>query len=350
MFLFIGDKMLSSWSMRARIIMAEFGAPATEILVPLDFHVNCSEFEGRVDFRHVDLDRPEPATGCVCEVSQLVRADPTGLIRDSVFAATGRGRVPVLVDERERVVLYDVLAMHDYLVEASGTDPLLPKERSARFEARGFAHHVAADLLAVQEQLSYPLSFRNVNADLLDASVCAQAEEFLEELEWLCSRTGRAGFLFGEFSIADVMVAPIAQSIRGWKIDTSGVPRARQYLERVLERPSVAQHLREAEEYYLAPGLYREDTPAWVAHHYRFHLEFRLIHNVRTNICHKLENEVAMRLYSLAREGRSLRDIAQDVAEAYEIDVDRACRDAEQFFEAISPRRDPLHADSLFVY
>jgi glutathione S-transferase len=125
LYLFHGDKHFSSWSMRARLVLAEKRVDHVEREIQLDWPVEFTE-RGIVAWteRTLRAFSPEPAAACRCALSHLTTDPAVGaLIADGYAAAIPR--VPILVDDDAGVVLTDILAIAEYLEEVQPARPLL---------------------------------------------------------------------------------------------------------------------------------------------------------------------------------------------------------------------------------
>ena len=165
--LVIGNKNYSSWSLRPWLLMKQMGIPFEEILIPLY--------------------RPETDN------------------RIRLYSPSGK--VPVL-KEGERVV-WESLAIAEYLAEMFPRMNLWPESPEARSLARSVSHDMHAGFGALRSEL--PMNVRRVPAPV-ELSLQAEADALrIQEIWRTCrDRFGGGGpFLFGRFSIADAMYAPV---------------------------------------------------------------------------------------------------------------------------------------------
>ena len=164
--LIIGNKNLSSWSMRPWVAAMAFGIPFTEIKVLLD--------------------QPDTSN----EIARYSHA----------------GRVPVLL--AGEMTVWDSLAITEYLAEQFPDKHMWPQDVAARALARsivaemhaGFGELRSAMPLNIQARLPGRGRTHGAQADI--GRVCEIWEDCL-------SRFGHHQFLFGAFSIADAFYAPI---------------------------------------------------------------------------------------------------------------------------------------------
>lgn len=327
--LFVGDRHFSSWSMRARVIMNEKGVPHLERSIALDWPM---------DYAGEGFEK-EAEAACIAPGHILEDLPEGGVFQRSVTSRFPR--VPLLVVPEQDIAVSDSIAIAEYLDEEfPELPPLLGGTARERAEIRNFSLHVHADLGHLMHGASYGLSLRT-QLDL------GPTPEALDQARWLGATIawclGRHGgpYLFGAFSLADAMVAPVAQQIRGWGLDF-GQPQgsaADAYLTRLLERPSVAGHLADAREPYDTIAGRAEGTPAWIAAHYRRHESSPVINNWQTDMYHRLENPSARRAFLLAREGKSFPEIVAAVAAEYRAPKDSVSEDLKAFFDQLHPDR-----------
>lgn len=344
--LYVGDRNFSSWSMRAIIALREMGVNFKEVLIPLDWPVKY-ENGNILGIPEYNIP-PEPASGCGCEPSHIERYDSTGLIGKSYSKLVPR--VPILVDENSGAVISDSLAIAEYIEEYNlGRNKIFGSSIKDRAEIKSFCYHIHGDYLPLMSGMSYSKSFYVSDADMPSVEAICQIDNLCRVIEGLLTQSGSPRFfLFGAFSLADVMLAPIAQSVRGWGYK---VPQTVElYFEMLLSRNSVAKYIKEAWEPYERIRRYEHGSPAWVAAHYRYSKELSLIHNWRTDIYHKLENASAVDFFEEAVKGKGVSEIALDVATKFSVDMNLVLSDVLSFFDCISPEKDSTHGKNSFIY
>ncbi|EGQ2920352.1 glutathione S-transferase, partial [Staphylococcus pseudintermedius] len=112
--LYGGDKQFSSWSMRAYILLEESKIDYSYKMIGLDWPVKYHE-NGDIEIitGENDYEIPkEPASGCGCQLTQILKNDSTALIQNSFTKFLPR--VPILVDTTNEVVISDILVMEQY--------------------------------------------------------------------------------------------------------------------------------------------------------------------------------------------------------------------------------------------
>jgi glutathione S-transferase len=206
--LVIGNKNYSSWSMRPWVLMKQLGLPFEEHKLRFDF-----------------------AEGSA--------------YRQAVAKLSPSGLVPVLIDNGFAV--WDTLAIAESLHEmfpAAGVWPSAARERAL---ARCLAAEMHSGFGALRSHC--PM---NIEAYLPDVGARLWAEHAdvrsnVERIDALWSQALHASdgpFLFGAFSAADAMYAPVCMRLRTYALPASG--SAQRYVERISNAPGVAAYIADA--------------------------------------------------------------------------------------------------------
>ncbi len=207
--LYIGEKNVSSWSMRAYVALGVKGL----------------RFEERTIFLTEDQDR-----------AQRRRVSPTG-------------RVPVL--HHGALVIPDSLAILEYLEETFPPPDhaaLWPADRGQRAHARWLAAEMHAGFQNVRESMSFNLCFV-ARPPLPTARALEEAAAMLAHWEAaLRARTEPGPFLFGPFGGVDAMYAPAVVRLRAFRVPTGGTPKAADYMDAVLGYPAVKRWMEAARD------------------------------------------------------------------------------------------------------
>jgi glutathione S-transferase len=174
--LVIGNKNYSSWSMRPWMALSMAGIPFRELVI--------------------QLDTPETA----------------GLIAQHSAA----GRVPVLYHGRQKV--WESLAIMEYLAELFPEKHLWPKALAARATARAVSHEMHAGFHALRN--ACPMNLRRPKKPVALNEAVLKDIARIETIWRDCrARFGKSGkFLFGRFSIADAMYAPVVSRLDTYAI------------------------------------------------------------------------------------------------------------------------------------
>lgn len=330
--LYVGDLHFSGWSMRGRVAVAEKSLPVTERIVELDWPIR--ESSDGVLFAGTCADEREASIGCACDADDLAEADVEGILEDSAMSLLPR--VPILADTETGAVAGDVVSIAEYLDEIAPESGvrLMGATRRQRALVRSICAWASHDLPYLREGASYARSLR--------ASPGIPGPGAVEQARWLCDvvsgllRRSGGPFLVGDFGLADVMVSTYFQQLRGWHIaiDDSAV---RDYARRLLERPSVAEHLDQARAIYRAVDEAPTGSPQWILRHYRYHPGKQLLHDWQRDRCERLVNTTAVEAVQLAYQGLDLEQITQALARIYKAPLERVADDVTTLFARLSP-------------
>jgi glutathione S-transferase len=201
--LYIGNKNYSSWSMRPWVLMTQAGIAFDEVMIPFDSMEDGSPFR-------VALAKISPA-----------------------------GRVPVLVDEG--LVVWDTLAIAEYLAEKFPALQLWPADAKARARARSVCAEMHAGFGALRNHfgMNIEAALPEIGAKVLreQPQVRADVERIVQIWTELLGQHG-GPLLFGRFSIADAFFAPVVNRFVTYAVPLPAPVTA--YMERVLALPAVA--------------------------------------------------------------------------------------------------------------
>lgn len=204
--LIIGTKHLSSWSLRGWLACKQSGLPFTEEVIPL-----------------FDKDWPQRR------------------LADDL--APSAGRVPVLWDGD--IVVWDSLAILDYLGDKVGWQRFWPRADDARGLARAMVAEMHSSFAALRQQCPMDLRRRGEPA-VLDADTHSDVVRILTLWVEARARFGSGGpFLFGSFSAADIAFAPVVMRFRFYGVTVPGFAQA--YMDAVWEHPWLQDWARAAE-------------------------------------------------------------------------------------------------------
>ena len=196
--LVIGNKNYSSWSMRPWVALKATGIAFEEKLIPL----------------YTDA------------------AD-----KQRILDVTRSGKVPALIDGD--VTVWDSLAIIEYAAERFPDAHLWPSDAASRAHARSVSAEMHSGFAALRNECGMNLH-RPIAAKTLSDNARADVAR-IQELWTDCrKRYGTAGpFLFGAFTAADAMYAPVVHRFRTYAIDVS--PPVRAYMEAMMALPAFAQ-------------------------------------------------------------------------------------------------------------
>ena len=168
--LIIGNKAYSSWSLRGWLAAKQSGLGFEEMQVPL--------FEEGWDERKREED-----------------------------LAPSSGKVPILWDGD--AVIWDSMAIIDYLADKVGRDRFWPKDEVARGMARAICAEMHCSYMSLRREC--PMNTRKTFQDVsISEETRNDAVRILQLWAEARSRFGKEGpYLFGTFSAADIMFAPV---------------------------------------------------------------------------------------------------------------------------------------------
>jgi len=192
--LIIGDKLLSSWSLRGALALELTGAAYTEELIEL----------GQPDTRE-----------------RLLKHSPTG-------------KVPLLKTEHGTIA--DSLAIAEYLAEQFPDAGLWPKDTAARAQARSACAQMHAGFFAMRGNMPFDLS-RDAPLASTPDDVQADIQRMLALwAECRAAATDIGPFLFGGATLADAFFAPIAVRLRTYQVKLPAADEA--YVEAIYQWPA----------------------------------------------------------------------------------------------------------------
>ena len=191
--LIIGNKNYSSWSLRGWLACKQSGLAFEEIQVP------------------------------------LYGDDWNSTKKKNDDIAPSSGKVPVLWDSD--AVVWDSLAIIEYLSDKVGRDRFWPKEDDARAMARSMVAEMHSSFAALRSQC--PMNIRRkVENAAIDEAAKADVVRILTLWAEARARFGRGGpYLFGTFSAADIFYAPVVSRFVSYGIAVPGFALA--YMEAV---------------------------------------------------------------------------------------------------------------------
>lgn len=159
------------------------------------------------------------------------------------FAPSG-GKVPILWDGE--TVIWDSLAIVDWLADKTHRDRFWPKDETARGMARSMAAEMHSGFMGLRKQC--PMNTRKTYEGLEFApEVIQDADRILRLWAEARARFGGGGpFLFGTFGAVDIMYAPIVSRFLTYGFQVPGF--AQSYMQTMLEHEWTVQWMEAAEE------------------------------------------------------------------------------------------------------
>jgi len=194
--LVVGSRNYSAWSLRAWMVLRHLGLEFTEQQIPLD----TPEFE-----------------------SEIGKFSPTR-------------RVPVLV--RGDLIVWESIAICEYASELAGGRGW-PGEPGLRAIARALASEMHAGFGALRN--ACPMNARATGRRVPMTPALAQDLRRVDAIWSGCRRDHgeRGPWLFGDFSIADAMFAPVALRVRTYGLPLSSL--ATRYYDTMLADPHLLE-------------------------------------------------------------------------------------------------------------
>ncbi|HUE78058.1 MAG TPA: glutathione S-transferase family protein [Sphingomicrobium sp.] len=205
--LIIGNRAYSSWSMRGWLAVKQSGEEFEELVVPM--------FDDEWEKR-----------------------------REGDEFAPSLGKVPILWDND--CVVWDSLAIVEFLADRVGRERFWPDDAAARGMARSMAAEMHSSFANLRREL--PMNVRkSYSSRELSPSVKDDINRILQLWAQARARFGGTGdYLFSDWCAADIMYAPVVT-----RFITHGVPVppfAALYVKAVLSHPAVAEWIELAQD------------------------------------------------------------------------------------------------------
>jgi glutathione S-transferase len=192
--LIIGNKNYSSWSLRPWMALSMAHIPFDETIIPLS--------------------RPQT--------------------KKSILEHSGAGKVPVL--HHGKLTIWETISILEYLAEVFPDKKLWPEGKAARAAARSATSEMHCGFAALRS--ACPMNLHRPRkaialADMVKADI-ARIDTLWRDCRRAHGKKGR--FLFGGFSNADAMFAPVVTRFDTYDIKVS--PESRAYVDAVLATPA----------------------------------------------------------------------------------------------------------------
>ena len=201
--LVLGNKNYSSWSLRAWLALEATGAAFDEIVIPL-------WLDGA---------------------------------KEQILAHSPSGKVPAL--RHGDLVVWESLAICEHLAEAFPDAGLWPADPAARAAARSASHEMHAGFMALRRAMPMNCRASKPGRGMADG-VAADIERVGAIWRDCRERFGAGGaLLFGGFTIADAMFAPVASRFRTYGVALDPVSAA--YVDAVHSIPAMRSWIAAAE-------------------------------------------------------------------------------------------------------
>jgi glutathione S-transferase len=206
--LIIGNKNYSSWSLRGWLAVKQSGLHFDELTVPI-----MGEEWDRIK---QDMGEVKPSSG----------------------------KLPILWDDT--VVIWDSLAILEYLADKVGRERFWPKDDAARGMARSMVAEMHSSYQSLRRELPMNIRRRLQLAGLSD-DTRNDIVRILQLWAEARARYGSAGpYLFGTFGAADVFYAPIVTRFMTYGIGVPGF--AESYMQSIIQHAWMQEWAGAAEE------------------------------------------------------------------------------------------------------
>ncbi|MCX5495197.1 glutathione S-transferase family protein [Kaistia dalseonensis] len=191
----LGTRIWSTWSMRPWLALRRTGASFEEVVI--------------------ELRRPDT--------------------RENVLAVSPSGFVPLLIDRRSDtpIKVWDSLAIAEYLAESFPEAGLWPSDPAARAVARSVSAEMHSGFRPMRMAMPMDL-FAHLPGQGIDSEDVAADIRRIDQIFCDCRTAyGQSGpYLFGHFTIADAMFAPVVSRFRTYEPALTGI--AARYVETML--------------------------------------------------------------------------------------------------------------------
>ncbi len=195
--LVIGNKNYSSWSLRPWLLMKQAKIPFEEVIIPLF----------------------------------------TPGYKEKILQYSPAGKVPLL--KHGKITIWESVAICDYLNDIFPKKNLLPKDKKKRALARSICAEMHAGFLAFRKNCPMNVKAKKEpkdNPPELYKDV-ARIKAIWEECRRLSKKDGE--FLFGNFTMADAMYAPIVFRFNTYGITIDG--EAKKYADFMFNLPALQE-------------------------------------------------------------------------------------------------------------
>ena len=194
--LVIANKLYSSWSMRPWLVLRAFAIPFEEIVIPL---------------RQPDS-------------------------RARVLEYSPSGKVPALIDGDQTI--WESLAIIETIAESFPGMAIWPKDRDARAHARAISNEMHGGFQTIRQMCPMNLGARYKPPEMTD-QLKANVDRLAAIWSEARQKFGKNGpYLYGGFSAADAMYAPVVTRLDSYSIAVD--PETRRYMDTILRHPDVA--------------------------------------------------------------------------------------------------------------
>jgi glutathione S-transferase len=190
----VGNKLYSSWSLRAGMLLRAFDIPFEETVIP------------------------------------MYKEDTTAKMR--AFGPTGK--VPVIQDGNIKV--WESLAIIEYIADRFPDKHIWPEDMAARAHARAASSEMHSGFMGLRSScpMNLTASFKHRERSEAVMSDLARLDELWSEARGMYATSG--DFLYGAFSAADAMFMPVVTRIDTYRLYASD--NMERYMRAMLNHPA----------------------------------------------------------------------------------------------------------------
>ena len=199
--LYVGSKRYSSWSLRPYLALAHTGLPSETRTILLDRDVTKAE---------------------------ILKVNPAG-------------RLPVLY--HDDLAIWDSLAICEYINELAPEAQLWPADRARRARARAICAEMHSGFAALRSKMSMDICASKPGQGHTPEAL-ADIRRIFEIWHDALGASG-GPFLFGRFTIADAMFAPVTTRFTTYGVELDAPCRA--YVDTIAALPAMQAWRRDAE-------------------------------------------------------------------------------------------------------
>ncbi len=202
--LIIGNKNYSSWSLRPWLLLSAYEIAFEEIRIPLF------------------------AAG----------------YKERILSFSEAGKVPVLHDDN--LIIWDSLAICEYICEKYLNGAGWPGDQIKRAKARSVCSEMHSGFSSLRNEMPMNCRARNRKVEITKElqNDISRIEKIWTKFRQENSTSG--SWLFGEFSIADCMFAPVVFRFNTYKPELSD--KTQEYITTMLEHPKIQLWMKQAQD------------------------------------------------------------------------------------------------------
>lgn len=193
--IYLGSKTISSWSLRAWLMLLQTGA----------------------DFKAVFIDLDQESA------------------KEKIAKVSPSGQVPVLLFGD--AVIWDSLSIGEFLAEEYPSAKLWPENSYSRSIARSISCEMHSGFHQLRKHLPFNTTVKIENYSVPDEAARDIARVIQIWEECLNQVNNPGPFLFGKFTIADAMFAPVAVRFLSYNILLP--PKAENYVKTIMNLPEM---------------------------------------------------------------------------------------------------------------